>query len=105
MPWMDIVALFPLLMTAYDTMIEKRQPLFYILMIALLFIINYYISAYGCYLYFSYKRHLFLFMCDRSKWKAHIWNVGIGTVTGIGLSACILVPVIFQLSNSQKRQF
>ena len=71
-------------------------------MIALLFIINYYISAYGCYLYFSYKRHLFLFMCDRSKWKAHIWNVGIGTVTGIGLSACILVPVIFQLSNSQR---
>lgn len=102
MPWMDIVALFPLLMTAYDTMIEKGSPLFYILMIALLFIINYYISAMAVIYIFLISGIYFLFMCDRSKWKAHIWNVGIGTVTGIGLSACILVPVIFQLSNSQR---
>lgn len=102
MPWMDIVALFPLLMIAYDTMIEKGKKLFYILMIALMFIINYYISAMAVIYIFLVSGLYFLFMCDRSKWKAHIWNLGIGTVTGIGLSACILVPVIFQLSNSQR---
>lgn len=102
MPWMDIVALFPVLMIAYDTMIQKGKKLFYILMIALLFIINYYISAMAVIYIFLVSGLYFLFICDKSKWKAHIWNLGIGTVTGIGLSACILVPVIFQLGSSQR---
>ncbi len=102
MPWMDIVALFPLLMTAYDTMIQKGKKLFYILMIALLFIINYYISAMAVIYIFLVSGIYFLWMCDKSKWKTHIWNLGIGTVTGIGLSACILVPVVFQLGSSQR---
>lgn len=102
MPWMDIVALFPLLMIAYDTMIQKGKKRFYILMIALLFIINYYISAMAVIYIFLVSGLYFLFICDKSKWKAHIWNLGIGTVTGIGLSACILVPVIFQLGSSQR---
>lgn len=102
MPWMDIVALFPLLMTAYDTMIQKGKKLFYIIMIALMFIINYYISAMAVIYIFLMSGLYFLLICDKSKWKIHIWNLGIGTVTGIGLSACILVPVIFQLSNSQR---
>lgn len=30
------------------------------------------------------------------------WNVGIGTIAGIGLSAFVLVPVFAQLSSSQR---
>ena len=58
MPWMDIVALFPLLMIAYDTMIQKGKKRLYI---DDCLVIYYQLlhKCYGCYLYFSCKRTLF----------------------------------------------
>ena len=44
-PWMDIVAFFPILIMAYDRMLETGKKMLYICMIALCFIINYYLSA------------------------------------------------------------
>ena len=44
-PWMDIVALFPLLMLAYENMMQTGKKLFYIIMVAIIFIINYYLGA------------------------------------------------------------
>ena len=44
-PWMDIVALFPLLMMSCDYLIKTGRKLPYILMLGLIFIINYYLAA------------------------------------------------------------
>lgn len=101
-PWMDIVALFPVLIMAYDHMLETGKKLFYICMVALIFIINYYLSAMALIYIFLICGVRILLMQERSKWKDTAWNVGIGTVTGIGLSAFVLIPVFMQLSSSQR---
>lgn len=101
-PWMDIVALFPVLMLAYEHMIETGKKLFYICMVALSFIINYYLSAMVLVYVFLISGAYMLICCGRKQWKTHAWNLGIGTVTGVGLSCFVLVPVLLQLSSSQR---
>lgn len=101
-PWMDIVAIFPVIMIAYDRMMETGKKLFYIIMIAVSFIINYYLSAMIVLYIFIISGAYILIMSERKQWKEHAFNLGIGTVTGIGLSAFVLVPVLMQLSGSQR---
>lgn len=101
-PWMDIVALIPVLMLAYDHMMETGEKLFYIFMVALGFIINYYLSAMTLLYIFLISGAYILIKCDRKQWKSKAWNLGIGTVAGVGLSAFVLVPVVMQLSGSQR---
>lgn len=101
-PWMDIVALFPLLMLAYEHMMQTGKKAFYIIMVALVFIINYYLSAMSLVYIFLISGAYILLMCKRRKIKEHAWNLGIGTVAGIGLSCFVLVPVMMQLMSSQR---
>ena len=101
-PWMDLVALFPLLIMAYDHMIETGKKLSYICMVALCFIVNYYLSAMSLVYIFLICGVRMVLEQEKKKWKDTAWNVGIGTFTGIGLSAFVLVPVLMQLSSSQR---
>ena len=101
-PWMDIVAFFPILIMAYDRMLETGKKMLYICMIALCFIINYYLSAMSLIYIFLICGIGMVVMQERKQWKETAWNVGIGTIAGIGLSAFVLVPVFAQLSSSQR---
>lgn len=101
-PWMDIVAFFPILIMAYDRMLETGKKMFYICMIALCFIINYYLSAMSLIYIFLICGIRIVVMQERKQWRETAWNVGIGTIAGIGLSAFVLVPVFAQLSSSQR---
>lgn len=101
-PWMDIVAFFPILIMAYDRMLETGKKMFYICMIALCFIINYYLSAMSLIYIFLICGIRMVVMQERKQWRETAWNVGIGTIAGIGLSAFVLVPVFAQLSSSQR---
>ena len=101
-PWMDIVALFPLLMVAYENMMQTGKKLFYIIMVAIIFIINYYLSAMSLVYIFLISGAYVLLMSKKEKIKEHAWNLGIGTVAGLGLSCFVLVPVMMQLSGSQR---
>lgn len=101
-PWMDIVAFFPILIMAYDRMLETGKKMFYICMIALCFIINYYLSAMSLIYIFLICGIRMVVMQDRKQLRETAWNVGIGTIAGIGLSAFVLVPVFAQLSSSQR---
>ena len=101
-PWMDIVAFFPILIMAYDRMLETGKKMLYICMIALCFIINYYLSAMSLIYIFLICGIRMVVMQERKQWKETAWNVGIGTIAGIGLSAFVLVPVFAQLSSSQR---
>lgn len=101
-PWMDIVAFFPLLMMAYERMMESGKKLFYILMLALVFIINYYISAMSL-VYIFVISGLYIFIkCEKTQRKDKVWNLGLATVAGLGLSAFVLLPVFAQLASSQR---
>lgn len=101
-PWMDIVALFPLLMMSLDVMEKTGKKFFYILMLALLFVINYYISAMSVVYILLAGGMYIIFRCDKEERRKCAWNLGIGTFTGIGLSAFVLLPVFSQLSQSQR---
>ena len=101
-PWMDIVALFPLLMLAYENMMQTGKKLFYIIMVAIIFIINYYLGAMSLVYIFLISGAYVLLMSKKEKIKEHAWNLGIGTVAGLGLSCFVLVPVMKQLSGSQR---
>ena len=101
-PWMDIVALFPLLMLAYENMMQTGKKLFYIIMVAIAFIINYYLGAMSLVYIFLISGAYVLLMSKKEKIKEHAWNLGIGTVAGLGLSCFVLVPVMMQLSGSQR---
>lgn len=101
-PWMDIVALFPLLMMALDVMEKTGNKLFYILMVAVMFIINYYLAAMSLIYILLVGGMYLIFRCDRQDRRKNAWNLGIGTFTGVGLSAFILIPVFAQLSQSQR---
>lgn len=101
-PWMDIVALFPLLMLAYENMMQTGKKLFYIIMVAIIFIINYYLGAMSLVYIFLISGAYVLLMSKKEKIKEHAWNLGIGTVAGLGLSCFVLVPVMLQLSGSQR---
>lgn len=101
-PWMDIVAIFPIVIMAYDHMVETGKKMFYICMIALSFIINYYLSAMAVIYIFLICGIRMILMQEKNRWKETAWNAGIGTFGGIGLSAFVLVPVFAQLSSSQR---
>ena len=101
-PWMDIVALFPLLMLAYENMMQTGKKLFYIIMVVIIFIINYYLGAMSLVYIFLISGAYVLLMSKKEKIKEHAWNLGIGTVAGLGLSCFVLVPVMMQLSGSQR---
>ena len=101
-PWMGIVALFPLLMLAYENMMQTGKKLFYIIMVAIIFIINYYLGAMSLVYIFLISGAYVLLMSKKEKIKEHAWNLGIGTVAGLGLSCFVLVPVMMQLSGSQR---
>ena len=101
-PRMDIVALFPLLMLAYENMMQTGKKLFYIIMVAIIFIINYYLGAMSLVYIFLISGAYVLLMSKKEKIKEHAWNLGIGTVAGLGLSCFVLVPVMMQLSGSQR---
>ncbi len=101
-PWMDIVALFPLLMMALDVLENTGKKLFYILMVAVMFIINYYLAAMSLVYILLVGGMYLIFRCDRKQRREKAWDLGIGTFTGIALSALVLIPVFAQLSQSQR---
>ena len=65
-PWMDIVALFPLLMLALDRLLTTGKKLFYIFMVALSFIINYYLSAMAL-IYVFLASGVYIYCCVSAK--------------------------------------
>ena len=101
-PWMDIVALFPLLMMALDVLEKTGKKLFYILMVAVMFIINYYLAAMSLVYILLVGGMYLIFRCDRKQRREKARDLGIGTFTGIALSAFVLIPVFAQLSQSQR---
>ncbi|MGN0318090.1 MAG: YfhO family protein [Lachnospira sp.] len=101
-PWMDIVALFPLLIMACDHLVKTGKKLFYVIMTGLFFIINYYLGAMSLIYVFMYVGIRLFTDISKDKRKSVCWSIGIGTASGISLSAFVLVPVFMQLMTSQR---
>ena len=102
MPWLDFVAIFPLLMLAYESMLKNNKKRYYIIMTAVAFIMNYYLAAMSLiYILFVSGIHILL-QTQKEDRKRKAWNLGIGTVAGMAVSSFVLFPVFVQLSGSQR---
>ena len=61
-------------MLALDRLLTTGKKLFYIFMVALSFIINYYLSAMALIYVFLVSGVYILLLCERKAWKKHAWN-------------------------------
>ncbi|MDU0939503.1 MAG: YfhO family protein [Clostridiales bacterium] len=101
-PWMDIVAIFPLVMWALFKLLKEGKKAFFIIMVAGMFIINYYLAAMVM-LYVLFVSGLYIiFMAKKRTRLRNAWDMIVGTLTGAAISAFALVPVFTQLSGSQR---
>ena len=106
-PWLDVAALFPVLMYFHDRVIRDGKIAGYAITLALTFIISYYQGAMVLVFLFLYTG--LLIVRDRifdkdSGARCRIFELGIATVIGIALSSFIFVPQIAQMTGSARFQ-
>lgn len=100
--WLDIVYLFPLLMMSIDTLLEKDNFIFYMIMITSIVIINYYLSymvIIFTILYFALNLYVKRKESDIKK-KAQLFVVG--SLIGALISMISIVPSFIQYLSSAR---
>ncbi len=98
--WLDLAAIFPLLLLSLYTLCKNNRIASYITMLALCLIINLYGSA-MILLFLFFAGGLYIMISDKKDTEKHlVMNFGIGTFSAIGLSAFILLPAYKQTSES-----
>lgn len=101
--WLDVVAVFPLVILGIEILVKKKRPFLFIISLGLSVIFNYYISimvVMGASIYFL----LIVFLGGYLEKKRHIPLV-IGIYIGscliaAGLSACLLLPEVYSFTQS-----
>ncbi len=101
--WLDGVALFPLIILGLNRLMDKGDFKLYVIALALSMFSNYYIGGMTCIfilfyfpvLYFSKKRNLGTKGCLKTIGRGVLCSL-----TGILLSACLLVPTFLSLQNT-----
>lgn len=101
--WLDGVALFPLIILGLNRLMDKGDFKLYVIALALSMFSNYYIGGMTCIfilfyfpvLYFSKKRNLGVRGCLKT-----IGRGAVCSLTGILISACLIVPTFLSLQNT-----
>lgn len=102
--FLDIVAMFPLLVLAFEQMLFKGKKPFYIVMLGLCFITNIYLSVMICiYLIMSGVLSMKCRMKDDERKKAAL-RMGACTIDALLISAVLTLPNIIILLNSSRAQ-
>lgn len=97
--FLDIVALFPLVVYGCDRLLNEGKPMLYILFMSLGLINNIQMMSMVCWfvvLYSSYP----IYKMEKEKRKRACLFLGISTAIAICISACITLPVLSVLLNS-----
>lgn len=99
--FLDILAVFPLLMHCLDRLLEKNKCGGYVFMLALCCIISIYFSYMICLFIIVYVMAYILFACDKRNIKKCIANLGIYTLLALMISVAVVWPVVAKtlLSN------
>ena len=100
--WLDIAAMFPLLLLALDILFQSKRLVPYITMLTLCLVTNFYLSSMILLFLFFIGGLYLLLLSPKEKRKQQIWSLGIGTFTALGLSACMVLPTMIQISQSQR---
>ncbi|WP_283607474.1 YfhO family protein [Faecalispora anaeroviscerum] len=103
MVWLDVMAMFPILMIGLDRLIRQHRPLCYTLSLAAIMVLNFYLTymvvifvvlAFGIYLRLTQER--------TEERKQSVLLLGISTVCALLVTGAVWLPSLFQYLSSAR---
>ena len=102
--WLDALIALPLIVLGVDALLQKRNPLYYVLPLSLTILSNYYTGYMICLFLGLYFPYAFLMMNDSFSWKTfgkQFVRFIFYSVLSIGLMMVILLPTFYSLLGSK----
>ena len=102
--WLDALIGLPLIILGVDALLQKRNPLYYVLPLSLTILSNYYTGYMICLFLGLYFPYAYLTANDSFSWKSFIKQFGrfiVYSVLSVGLIMVILLPTFYSLLGSK----
>lgn len=99
--WLDVIILFPLLVMYLDRILNNRDEVGYIIILAISFIITFYFSFFIVIFILLYSA-VNLYFSDRRIVKSIIFKLGKSTLIAFLISAFSSLPLIYQIFTSSR---
>ena len=102
--WLDALIGLPLIILGVDALLQKRNPLYYVLPLSLTILSNYYTGYMICLFLGLYFPYAYLMINDSFSWKNFIKQFGrfiFYSVLAVGLIMVILLPTFYSLLGSK----
>ena len=102
--WLDALIGLPLIVLGMDTLLQKRNPLYYVLPLSLTILSNYYTGYMICLFLGLYFPYAYLMINDSFSWKKFIKQFGrfiFYSLLAVGLIMVILIPTFYSLLGSK----
>ena len=102
--WLDALIGLPLIVLGVDALLQKRNPLYYVLPLSLTILSNYYTGYMICLFLGLYFPYAYLMANDSFSWKSFIKQFGrfiFYSVLSVGLIMVILLPTFYSLLGSK----
>ena len=102
--WLDALIGLPLIIFGVDVLLQKRNPLYYVLPLSLTILSNYYTGYMICLFLGLYFPYAYLMINDSFSWKNFIKQFGrfiFYSVLAVGLIMVILLPTFYSLLGSK----
>lgn len=102
--WLDALIGLPLIILGVDALLQKRNPLYYVLPLSLTILSNYYTGYMICLFLGLYFPYAYLMIYDSFSWKNFIKLFGrfiFYSLLAVGLIMVILLPTFYSLLGSK----
>ena len=102
--WLDALIGLPLIILGVDALLQKRNPLYYVLPLSLTILSNYYTGYMICLFLGLYFPYAYLMINDSFSWKNFIKQFGrfiFYSLLAVGLIMVILLPTFYSLLGSK----
>ena len=102
--WLDALIGLPLIIFGVDVLLQKRNPLYYVLPLSLTILSNYYTGYMICLFLGLYFPYAYLMINDSFSWKKFIKQFGrfiFYSLIAVGLIMVILLPTFYSLLGSK----
>ena len=102
--WLDALIGLPLIVLGVDALLQKRNPLYYVLPLSLTILSNYYTGYMICLFLGLYFPYAYLTANDSFSWKKFIKQFGrfiFYSLLAVGLIMVILLPTFYSLLGSK----
>lgn len=99
--WLDIVILFPLLVMYLDKILDNKDELGYVIVLALSCIINFYYSMFLI-VFILFYSFVNIYISNKKNIKDIIFRLGKGTLIAFLISSFSSVPLLYQIFISDR---